>query len=143
MALRHQYSLLETENGQLRELLRLIASLPTTDASEVLDRLRTNEDPLRVLQMVQAARLLMSDSGPPSAESQSTEGSTAMTLPPMATATAPGPQHTQYSDLATRIPTEALTRPTLEDSQRSPLPRASALAGVKGDLRSILNAPEE
>ncbi|KAJ1323395.1 transcriptional regulatory protein GAL4 [Microdochium nivale] len=143
MALRHQHSLLEAENIQLRELLRLIASLPPTDASEVLGRLRTNEDPLRVFQMVQAARLLMTDSGPSSTESQNIEGSSVMAIPSIVTATTSA-QHSPYPVMATRPPTEpSTTRRISEESQKPPQPRPPATMGVRNELRRILNAPED
>lgn len=152
MALRHQYTLLETENKQLRELLRLVASLPSTDASEVLGRLRTNEDPLRVLQMVQAARLLMTDSGPSSAESQNTEGASVMAIPSLMTATTmetTRAQHPPYPIVTTRPPAEhsttepSMTRRISDESQQPQQPRPPATAGVKNELRRILNAPED
>lgn len=144
MALRHQYTLLETENNQLRELLRLIAILPTTDASEVLDRLRTNEDPLRVLQMVQAARLLIPEAN---TTGGSSEGGTltpvAAAARPTATAT-PTPMPQQLSESSTKPPNEhSLTQRYSDEKPKLPRQRSSGSSTVPSDLRMILNEPDD
>jgi len=140
MALRHQYTLLETENNQLRELLRLIATLPSTDASEVLGRLRTNEDPLRVLQMVQAARLLMAESSPTGS------GSEGGAVTPIAAAAAATPtlMQQQLPDSSTKTPNEAsLTQRYSDEKPKLPRQRSSGSSTVPSDLRMILNEPDD
>jgi len=151
MALRHQYTLLETENNQLRELLRLIATLPSTDASEVLGRLRTNEDPLRVLQMVQAARLLMAESSPTGGSSSEGGAVTPMAAKAAATAISTAtaaatstliPQ--QLPNSSTKTPNEAsLTQRYSDEKPKLPRQRSSGSSTVPSDLRMILNEPDD
>lgn len=64
-------SALERRNGeviaeleQLRELYGMIHSRSTEEAQEIFNRIRTNSDPIDVLQMVKASDLLLQGTSP-------------------------------------------------------------------------------
>jgi hypothetical protein len=48
-----------TELEQLRELYSIIHSRSIEEAQEIFNRIRTNSDPIEVLQMVKASELLL------------------------------------------------------------------------------------
>ncbi|CAI6233930.1 unnamed protein product [Periconia digitata] len=59
VALKRQYSQIESERDQLRDLYNLIRTLPDPEAQEIFRRLRTSADPLQVLQAVKDANTLL------------------------------------------------------------------------------------
>ncbi|KAJ4023756.1 hypothetical protein NW761_014378 [Fusarium oxysporum] len=59
LALEGRNSELMTELEQLRELYSMIHSRSTEEAQEIFNRIRTNSDPIEVLQMVKASELLL------------------------------------------------------------------------------------
>lgn len=58
-ALKRKYQEAMEENQQLRELFNLMHERPAKEASEVYKRLRANDDPLKVLQVIKQADLLL------------------------------------------------------------------------------------
>ncbi|OAA51725.1 Zn(2)-C6 fungal-type DNA-binding domain protein [Metarhizium rileyi] len=64
VALRHRNMSLKKENEQLRELFRLLHTLPAEDGQEVLSKLKTADDPIQVLRSVQQAKLLINNPNP-------------------------------------------------------------------------------
>jgi hypothetical protein len=59
LALKGRNSELMTELKHLRELYSMIYSRSTEEAQEIFNRIRTNSDPIEVLQMVKASELLL------------------------------------------------------------------------------------
>src|SRR5690348_7335661 len=59
LALERRNSELVTELEQLRELYSMIHSRSIEEAQEIFNRIRTNGDPIEVLQMVKASELLL------------------------------------------------------------------------------------
>lgn len=58
-ALKRRNSELMTELEQLRELYSMIRLRSTEEAQEIFNRIRTNSNPIEVLQMVKALELLL------------------------------------------------------------------------------------
>jgi hypothetical protein len=59
LALKGHNSELMTELEHLRELYSMIYSRSIEEAQEIFNRLRTNSDPIEVLQMIKASKLLL------------------------------------------------------------------------------------
>jgi hypothetical protein len=59
LAVEGRNSELMTELEQLRELYSIIHSRSIEEAQEIFNRIRTNSDPIEVLQMVKASELLL------------------------------------------------------------------------------------
>ncbi|KHN99136.1 Zn(2)-C6 fungal-type DNA-binding domain protein [Metarhizium album ARSEF 1941] len=61
VALRHRNASLKLENEQLRDLFKLLHSLPAEEGQEVISRLKAADDPIQVLRSVQEASLLINN----------------------------------------------------------------------------------
>lgn len=63
-ALKKRFDWADSERNQLRDLFNLLVSRTESEADEIYRRLRTSGDPIRVLQSVKQAYLLLPNPGP-------------------------------------------------------------------------------